>query len=205
MNMKTVANAAAALCLAAGLACPGPLFAQAPLRPTPTEVNSVFVQGVGQVTVFTYRAQFVSADPATRRVVLELPNGRRWAVIAPPIIGDLTAFENGQTLIISVAPGEVTGLGKARQGRPGELVNEVALNAGLPGWPEGFGVREVTITTIFVDINKQNGTVTFEGLDGVVRTMKAANPNVLADLQQVEPGDLAQISYLEGLTINAIR
>lgn len=203
--MKTIRNAVTALSLAAGIAFAGPALAQAPLRPTPTDVNTVLLPGGGEVTVLTYRAQFVSADPATRRVVLELPTGRRWAVIAPPIVGDLTAFRNGETLVISVAPGEVTALGKARQGRPGEVMNEVAFNAGLPGWPEGFGVREVTITTIFVDINRQSGTLAFEGLDGAVRTLKASNPKVLADLQQVEPGDLAQITYLEGLTINAIR
>ncbi|MFG1301642.1 hypothetical protein V5F49_17795 [Xanthobacter sp. V3C-3] len=182
-----------------------PAVVAAQPRPTPAEVDQVLVQGVGQVTVLTYKAQFVSADPATRRMVLETPAGRRWAVVAPPLLGDLSYFRNGETLIIRVAPGEVLALGKAHQGRPGEVMKELAVNAGLPGWPEGFGVREVTVTTIFVDINKQAGTVTFEGLDGVVRTLKASNDKVLADLQQVQPGDLAQITYLEGLSVNAVR
>lgn len=198
-------DAMRAAILAAGLVLAVPAGAQAPQRPTPAEVNQVFVQGVGQVTVLTYKAQFVSADPATRRMVLETPAGRRWAVFAPALLGDLSAFRVGETLIIRVAPGEVVALGKAHQGRPGEVVKEVAVNAGLPGWPEGFGVREVTVTTIFVDVNRQAGTVTFEGLDGVVRTLKAANDKVLADLQQVRPGDLAQITYLEGLAVNAAR
>lgn len=191
--------------LAAGMIIAVPAVVAAQPRPTPAEVDQVLVQGVGQVTVLTYKAQFVSADPATRRMVLETPAGRRWAVVAPPLLGDLSYFRNGETLIIRVAPGEVLALGKAHQGRPGEVMKELAVNAGLPGWPEGFGVREVTITTIFVDINKQAGTVTFEGLDGVVRTLKASNDKVLADLQQVQPGDLAQITYLEGLSVNAVR
>lgn len=192
--------------LAAGLllGAASPALAQQP-RPTPAEIMTVQVPGVGTMNVLVYRVQFVSADPATRRVVLETPAGRRWAVIAPAIIGDLSAFRVGETLIIQVAPGEVTALGKAHQGRPGEVMREVALDAGLPGWPEGFGVREVTLTTLFVDIDRVAGTVTFEALDGVVRTLKASNPKVLADLQQVQPGDLAQISYLEGMTINAVR
>lgn len=191
--------------LAAGLALAVPAGAQAPQRPTPVEIDQVFVQGVGQVTVLTYKAQFVSADPATRRMVLETPAGRRWAVVAPALLGDLSAFRVGETLLIRVAPGEVVYLGKAHQGRPGEVMKEVAVNAGLPGWPEGFGVREVTITTIFVDVNPAAGTVAFEGLDGVVRTLKASDGKVLADLQQVRPGDLAQITYMEGLAVNAIR
>ncbi|MFS8036046.1 hypothetical protein ACI7BZ_03610 [Xanthobacter sp. AM11] len=200
-RMAVTAVLGASLCLPMSVA----VRAQAPARPTPVEVDQVMVQGAGMVTVLTYKAQFVSADPASRRMVLEDPSGRRWAVIAPLLLGDLSYFRNGETLIIRVAPGAVTALGKAHQGRPGEVMKEVAINAGLPGWPEGFGVREVTLTTIFVDVNKAAGTVTFEGLDGAVRTVKAANDKVLADLQNVRPGDLAQITYLEGLAINAIR
>ncbi|MFG1376714.1 hypothetical protein [Xanthobacter autotrophicus] len=203
--MFSVRRNVAAAVVAAGLAQIAPGTAMAQLRPTPAEVETVFVEGAGQVTVLTYQARFVSADPVTRRVVLEDPSGRRWAVLAPPLLGDLTLFRNGEKLIIRAAPGVVTSLGKARQGKPGEVMKEVVLDAGLPGWPEGFGVREVTLTTIFVALNPGAGTVTFEGPDGGVRTVRAANDKVLADLQQVQPGDLAQITYLEGLAINAIR
>jgi len=173
-------------------------------QPQPTATEQVTIAGVGTVPVYAYRAQFVSADPASRRMVLELPNGRRWAITAPLILGDLSAYQNGQTLLIRAVPGIVTGLGKARQGTPGEVLSEVAINDGLPGWPEGFGIRAVTLTTIFVDVNKDAGTVTFEGPDGGVRTLRAVDPKVLDDLKRVEPGDLAQISYLEGIAINAL-
>jgi len=173
-------------------------------QPQPTVTEQVTIAGVGTVPVYAYRVQFVSADPATRRMVLELPNGRRWAITAPLILGDLSAFRNSQTLLIRAVPGIVTGLGKARQGTPGEVLSEVAINDGLPGWPEGFGIRAVTLTTIFVDVNKSAGTVTFEGPDGGVRTLRAVDPKVLDDLKRVEPGDLAQISYLEGIAINAL-
>lgn len=202
-SMSTFRETIAAAAVFAGVCIAGPVLAQS--RPTPVAVDQVEVQGLGTINVYSYKAQFVSADPVTRRVVLEDPAGRRWAVIAPPLLGDLSLFRNGETLIIRVAPGTVTALGKARQGRPGEVLSEVALNAGLPGWPEGFGIREVVLTTIFVDINKQAGTITFEGPDGGVRTLRAANGKVLADLQNVEPGDLSQITYLEGITINAVR
>ncbi|WP_234053913.1 MULTISPECIES: hypothetical protein [unclassified Xanthobacter] len=172
-------------------------------QPQPTSSEMVTIAGVGTVPVLVFQARFVSADPATRRMVLELPTGKRWAVTAPLILGDLEAYRNSERLLIRVVPGVVTALGKARQGTPGEVLSDVAINDGLPGWPEGFGIRAVTLTTIFVDVNKQAGTVTFEGPDGGVRTLRAVDPKVLADLQQVQPGDLAQISYLEGISINA--
>lgn len=193
-------------CLAAAaisaLAAFGADGAQA--QPQPTATATVIIDGVGTVPVLAYRAQFVSADPATRRMVLELPNGRRWAVTAPLLLGDLSAYRTGQTLLIRLVPGVVTAIGKARQGKPGEVQSDVAINAGVPGWPEGFGVRAVTLTTIFVDIDKQAGTVTFEGPEGGVRTLHGLDAKVLADLKRVEPGDLAQITYLEGIAVNAL-
>ncbi|MFG1426192.1 hypothetical protein [Roseixanthobacter glucoisosaccharinicivorans] len=179
-------------------------LAQAQTLPTPAAVTVITVPGVGAMNVLSYQARFVSADPATRRVVLETPNGKRWSVIAPPLLGDVMQLANSRKLLIRVLPGLVTALGKAHQGTPGVAVSEVVLKDGLPGWPEDYGFREITITSILVNIDKTNGTISFEGLDGVVRTVKAANPQVLADLQKVELGDLCQITYYEGLAINAM-
>ncbi|MFG1397833.1 hypothetical protein [Roseixanthobacter pseudopolyaromaticivorans] len=179
-------------------------LAHAQARPTPAAVSVINVPGVGAMNVLSYQARFVSADPATRRVVLETPNGKRWAVIAPPLLGDVMQLANSRQLLIRVLPGLVTALGKAHQGTPGVAISELVLKDGLPGWPEDYGFREVTITSMLVNIDKTNGTISFEGLDGVVRTVKAANPQVLADLQKVELGDLCQITYYEGLAINAM-
>ncbi|MFG1358478.1 hypothetical protein [Xanthobacter pseudotagetidis] len=194
---------AAAVLLAGLLAFAAP--AQAQPRPTPANVTSVTLPGVGPVNILTYNAAFVSGDPATRRVVLETPNGRRWSVRVPALYADVLSMPVGQNLVIRVLPGEVTALGKAHQGKPGEVLAEEVLDAGLPGWPQDFGVRKVTITTIFVGIDRAAGTVTFEAPDGTVRTMASTNPKVLGDLQQVSPGDLAQITYFEGLTVNAVQ
>lgn len=193
------AAAAVAACFA------GSMPASAQPRPMPDAVNTIDIPNVGPMQVFTYKAQFVSADPATRRVVLEGSNGKRWSVLVPALMGNVMDLANSRSLLIRVLPGVVTHLGKAHQGTPGKLMAEVALDAGLPGWPEDFGFREVTLTSILVDINKTAGTISFEGLDGYVRTLKAANPQVLADLQKVELGDLCEIRYYEGLTINTVK
>lgn len=172
-------------------------------RPVPTTVTTVDVPGVGPMTVLSYQARFVSADPADRRVVLEGANGKRWSVVVPPLFGDVMAMANSRSVTVRVLPGVVTYLGKAHQGTPGRVSAEVVLKDGLPGWPQDFGFREVTITNILVNIDKANGTLSFEGADGLVRTVKAANPQVLADLQQVQLGDLCEIRYYEGLAVTA--
>jgi len=168
-------------------------------------VSVIDIPGVGPMNMLTYRAQFVSADPATRRVVLQGSNGKRWSVLVPPLLGDVMSLANSQSLTIRVLPGVATYLGKAHQGTPGVVVDELVLKAGLPGWPEDFGFREVSITSILVNIDKVGGTLSFEGVEGLVRTVKVVDPTVLADLQKVQIGDLSQIKYYEGLAITANR
>ncbi|MEW6123348.1 MAG: hypothetical protein AB1698_12090 [Pseudomonadota bacterium] len=200
------ARALRAVFAAAGLAAcfAGSMPAAAQPRPVPDAVTTIDIPNVGPMQVLTYKAQFVSADPATRRVVLEGSTGKRWSVLVPPMMGNVMDLANSRSLLIRVLPGVVSYLGKAHQGTPGKVTAEVALDAGLPGWPQDFGFREVTITSILVDINKAAGTISFEGLDGFVRTLKAGNPQVLADLQKVELGDLCEIRYYEGITINTV-
>lgn len=190
---------AAAIALVAGSS----VSALAQPKPRPADVDMVTIGGVGTVTVLTYKVQFVSANPATRQVVLQMPNGNRWEVVAPPLVGDLSYFQVGQHLTIRVVPGVVTALQKATQGTPGAVLKETALNAGLPGWPEGFGIREITMTATLVDVAPAAGTVTFEGPLGAVRTVRASNDKVLGDLAKVQPGDLAKITYLEGMSVDA--
>ncbi|MEP9376839.1 hypothetical protein ABLE91_09015 [Aquabacter sp. CN5-332] len=202
---RTVGAGAALALLGAGALFAGSDSAMAQPRPVPNAVTTIEVPGVGPMNVLTYNAKFVSADPATRRVVLEGSWGKRWSVLVPPMMGDVMSLANSQSLVIRVLPAVVTYLGKAHQGTPGEVSAEVALDAGLPGWPQDFGFREITITSILVDINKAAGTISFEGIDGIVRTVKAVDAKVLADLQQVQLGDLCQIRYYEGVTINTVR
>ena len=195
-----------ALQVTAILACLGaaaPALAQS--QPTPQAVDVVTLPGLGTATVLTYKVQFVSADPATRRVVLETPAGLRWAVVAPPLVGDLSYFRVGETLLIRKMPGVVTGIGKVTKGQPGEVLEEVVVDAGLPGAPEGFGAREVTMAAPVVSIDPAAGTVSFPGADGYLRTLKAANDAVLTALKTLKPGTVHKISYIEGLAINAMR
>lgn len=189
----------------ASASLPGAGSAMAQLRPRPSSVTTIDVPGVGPMQVLTYQARFVSADPVERRVVLEGSNGRRWSVRVPPLLGDVMDLANSRSLTIRMLPGAITYLGKARQGTPGKVMAEVVLKEGLPGWPQDFGLREVTIVATLVDIDKAAGMVSFEGADGLVRTVRATDPQVLANVQQVELGDLSEIRYYEGIAISANR
>lgn len=199
MTLRKLHLVAIAACLAAA----APASAQS--VPKPASVEVVTVAGLGSATILTYKAQFVSADPATRRVVLEVPSGERWAVIAPPLVGDLSSFRVGQNLVIRKLPGVVTAIGKVGKGQPTEVLNEVVVNEGLPGLPEGFGLREISIAAPVVSVDPAAGTVSFPGPDGYLRTLKAANAPVLVDLQALQPGTTVKFTYVEGLAINAVQ
>lgn len=197
MTKRMLQLAAVAACLAAA--------APASAQPKPAAVDVVTLPGVGTASILSYKVRFVSADPATRRVVLETPSGERWAVIAPPLVGDLSYFRVGQGLLIRKLPGVVTAIGKPAKGKAGDVEDEVVVDAGLPGLPEGFGVREVSVVAPVVSVDPAAATVSFPGPDGYLRTLKAANGEVLANLQKVTPGTVAKITYVEGLAINAVQ
>lgn len=199
MTLRKLHLAAVAACFVAA----APASAQS--VPQPAAVDVVTLAGLGSATILTYKAQFVSADAATRRVVLEVPSGQRWAVIAPPLVGDLSYFRVGQNLVIRKLPGVVTAIGKVGKGQPTEVLNEVVVNEGLPGLPEGFGLREITIAAPVVSVDPAAGTVSFPGPDGYLRTLKAANATVLVDLQALQPGTTAKFTFVEGLAINAVQ
>ncbi|MFG1300754.1 hypothetical protein V5F49_13245 [Xanthobacter sp. V3C-3] len=197
MTKRMLQLAAVAACLAAA--------APASAQPKPAAVDVVTLPGVGTASILSYKVRFVSADPATRRVVLETPSGERWAVIAPPLVGDLSYFRVGQNLLIRKLPGVVTAVAKPDKGKSGDVLNEVVVDAGLPGLPEGFGVREITLAAPVVSVDAAAGTVSFPGPDGYLRTLKAGNGEVLASLQKLQPGAVAKLTYVEGLAINAVQ
>ncbi len=171
--------------------------------PKPEAVDVVTLPGLGSATILSWKVRFVSANPATRTVVLETPAGKRWAVVAPPLVGDLSAFRNGQSLLIRKLPGVVTAIAKPAKNEPAEVLNEVVVNDGLPGLPEGFGLREVTIVAPVVATDPAAGTVSFPGPDGHLRVLRAANATVLSALPTLQPGTNAKFTYVEGLAINA--
>lgn len=171
--------------------------------PKPEAVDVVTLPGLGSATILSWKVRFVSANPATRTVVLETPAGKRWAVVAPPLVGDLSAFRNGQSLLIRKLPGVVTAIAKPAKNEPAEVLNEVVVNDGLPGLPEGFGLREVTIVAPVVATDPAAGTVSFPGPDGYLRVLRAANATVLSALPTLQQGANAKFTYVEGLAINA--
>ena len=171
--------------------------------PKPEAVDVVTLPGLGSATILSWKVRFVSANPATRTVVLETPAGKRWAVVAPPLVGDLSAFRNGQSLLIRKLPGVVTAIAKPAKNEPAEVLNEVVVNDGLPGLPEGFGLREVTIVAPVVATDPAAGTVSFPGPDGYLRVLRAANATVLSALPTLQQGTNAKFTYVEGLAINA--
>ncbi|MGQ3676010.1 hypothetical protein ACT6QH_10985 [Xanthobacter sp. TB0139] len=175
--------------------------ALAQTMPSPAETDVVIFGDIGAVKVLTYPARFVSANLETREAVFESADGKRWEIVVPPGVADLAALQNSEKLTVRLLPAVVTNIAKAQSGKPGEVMNQTVVNDGLPGLPEGYGLLSVTLTTPFIGIEPETGSITFEGPDGQVRTMRVFDAKVLQILKTMDPGDLAQISYMEGLSI----
>lgn len=175
--------------------------ASAQTVPPPAETDVVILGDIGAVKVLTYPARFVSANLETREAVFESEDGKRWEIVVPPGVADLAAMQNSEKVTVRLLPAVVTNVAKAESGKPGEVMNQIVGNDGLPGLPDGFGLLSVTLTTPFISIEPDTGSVTFEGPDGHVRTMRAFDAKVLKTLKTMDPGDLAQITYMEAISI----
>jgi hypothetical protein len=167
----------------------------------PAIAQTVEVPGVGQVTIQSFIVTVVSANPATREVIVKAQNGNQYAYQVSPIVGPLDALEPNDHIDVSIIPGTVSDLEKAQSGTPGMIDQDILDTSIFSSLPENFYATSITANVILVDVNPAARTIMFEGADGQVRTLAAANDEVAADLASVQPGDLCQITYVEAMSL----
>jgi hypothetical protein len=105
-------------------------------------------------------------------------------------VGDVVAIAYYESLAYEVKkPGTaelgVTSTTEGGRAKPGEK-------------PAAVGAREVTITTRITAIDKKTPAVTLQGPEGDLVTVKVRHPE---KLEQVEVGDLVEITYTEAVAV----
>lgn len=186
---------AAAFAAALFLGVPAAAFA------APT-TSTITLPGVGEVQVQTFIVLVVSVDPATREVIVKAENGNQFAYKIAPMVGPLDTLQKNDAVHVSLIPGTISNISKADSGKAGMISQDLADAAVFGQLPENFFGTTVTANVTLVDVNPATHTVMFEGADGVVRTMAAANDEVADDMAQVQPGDLCQITWIEAMSFD---
>lgn len=169
---------------------------------SPAAADTIAVPGVGDVTVTSFDVFIVSADPAKREVIVKTRNGNQYAYQIAPIVGPLDTLQKNDEVEVSIVPGTVSDIEKAESGAPG-LIEQTVLDTSIfTTLPANFYATSITANVTLVAIDPAARTVTFEGYDGQVRTMPAANDEVAQDFAGVAPGDLFQITWVEAMAFD---
>lgn len=169
---------------------------------TADTVSAVAVPGVGEVPVKSFDVFVVAVDPAKREVRVKTRNGNEYAYQIAPIVGPLDSLQKNDEVEVSIVPGAVSDIEKAQSGTPGLIEQDVLDTSIFASLPENFYATSITANVTLVAIDPAARTVTFEGFDGQVRTMPAANDEVAQDFAGVEPGDLFQITWFEAMAFD---
>jgi Cu/Ag efflux protein CusF len=146
----------------------------------------------------TVTATVEKIDLQKRLVTLKGPDGKSVTMKVDESVRNLPQVKVGdevkavyyQSIAYEVKP--------ASHGAPGVTTAEQVDRAKLGEMPGAVGARAVTVTATITDVDRQNNTVTLQGPDGNLVTVKARYPE---KLKQVKKGDLVDITYTEALAI----
>jgi hypothetical protein len=166
-----------------------------PITPMPSTEH---LAGVGSVTVVTVHGKIVAVDRDNKLVTLVGPLGKQ-----------VTLHVNNPYNLAAAKPGEpfvarFYEIITIRKEQPGETLPSASLIEGIasaaPGQVPGAvaGKRTELVATITA-INKKQTTVNLKGPDGIVETVKVANP---ANLKQVKVGDNIVVTLSSVFTIS---
>jgi hypothetical protein len=191
---------ALALCLLSG--CSDTQTGAAGAPPTPPSASTQAPQettpGIGAVSVLVVHGKIVSVDQEKKLITLEGPNGKRISLHANNPY-NLAAAKAGESFVAKFY--EITTFQKLM---PGQQPPAPSLTAGFasaeagqaPGAMLGAHLR----FTVKIDaINKTDGTISVEGPDGVVETVKAANPE---NLDKVQVGDRVVVTLTDAVVLS---
>jgi len=168
----------------------------------PAMADTLAVPGVGDVPITTFDVFVVSADPVKREVIVKTRNGNQYAYQISPIVGPLEGLQKNDEVTVAIVPGTVTDVEKAESGTAG-LIEQTVLDTSIfTTLPKNFYATSITANVMLVAIDPAARTVTFEGYDGQVRTMPAANDEAAQDFAGVQPGDLFQITWIEAMAFD---
>jgi hypothetical protein len=155
-------------------------------------------RGVLSNELVTGSAKVEALDVATRRIVLQRPDGSilRFRVgdevrnLAQVKVGDEVRVAYYESLGWEVKkPGAATPgaelSGSVDRARPGER-------------PAGKVERELKLTATIASFNKNERTVTLRSPSGEMTTIKVKHPE---HLQQIAVGDLIEVTYTEGVAV----
>lgn len=145
----------------------------------------------------TVTATVTAVDPAERTVSLKGPEGKIVTVKVGDQVKNLDQVKVGDQVVAKYY--EAIAVRVTKAGQKGASVEESAARAKPGQKPAGAVAQETTMTAVVETIDKKDSTVTLQGPEGNVRTIKVRDPK---NLENVDVGDHVTITYTEAVAVS---
>jgi hypothetical protein len=155
-------------------------------------------EGAGASVLTTATATVQSIDLGTRMVTLKESDGRLSTIHVGPQVVNLPQVKPGDRVNVSRHEAVAIDVTKAAAGSVPMVMQTVEAARAEPGeLPAGKASVVTTVTGQVVGISPVEHKVMFIGPAGVVRTVIVKRPQIQQLLNQLQVGDMLQISFAE--------
>lgn len=145
----------------------------------------------------TVTAKVEAIDPASRTLTLKGPKGNVVTIKVGDQVKNLDQVKVGDQVIAKYY--EALAIRVTKAGQKGASVEESTEKAKPGQKPAGAVARKITMTAVIKEINKKDSTVTLQGPEGNIRTIRVRNPK---NLENVDVGDHVTITYTQALAVS---
>jgi hypothetical protein len=186
--------------LAAGLAAMAParIVAQGTVAPSgATVVESGPGWGVATTTTMV-SARVTAIDPASRRIDLQLADGRAVGVVAGSEVRRLAEIHPGDQVNVAFAESMLLELRKKGAPVVARTQGTEVRRAPSSAPPGGVSQTETTVLADVLAVDPALGTVTLRGPQSTI-SLRIKDPRQLALIQ---PGDQVQATYSEAIAVS---
>jgi Cu/Ag efflux protein CusF len=169
-------------------------------KPTPPPPAAAQPMGgtIGQ-DVSTVTAEVEKIDLKKRLVTLRGPDGKKVTVHVGEEARNLAQVKKGDRVKVAYYESVAYQVRKPGEATPGVSVAASAARAQPGAQPGGIAGSVTTVTSTIQAIDPRKPSVTLQGPDGDLVTIKVRDPK---KLENVKVGDLVEISYSEAVAIS---
>jgi len=169
--------------------------------PSAGETPVIVSETVGEASLVTIRAWIDASDTTNRTVTLKGPRGGTVTLdVKDPRKLDEMAV--GDPVVAAYMEALALQVKRVPRATPGVSVQEARAISKPGETPSAILGREVVVTAAITAVDRKAQTVTIKGPRGNTETIKVKDP---ANLQGVEAGDLAELTYTQALAITLDR
>lgn len=143
-----------------------------------------------------------SIDMRSRDVLLRGPNGGLFTVKAGPEVQNLAQVRPGDRVYIAYQEALAVQVSPPGQMGPPSERDTAAVRAARGERPAGAGYDMIRVRVKIEAVDRSTNTVSFIGPQGVLNIVAVRNPEMIAFIRRLRPGDEVELNYVEAVAIS---